>query len=133
MCKQLTLMMAAVAAAGLAGCGSEDAPRETKPIEVRSQEQERLHSLNSMNLNIALRRAIFDAGYACRRVEEAGFVGKYKNLDMWTATCSGGRQWAVFAGPDGSAQVRECKDVVASGLPECKITKQPEPSPVTQS
>jgi hypothetical protein len=30
----------------------------------------------------------------------------------------------VFIGPDGSAQVRDCKDVAAVGLPECKIIKE---------
>ena len=38
----------------------------------------------------------------------------------------GGRDWAIFAGPDGSAQVRDCKDVVATGLPACVIKKRPK-------
>jgi hypothetical protein len=38
------------------------------------------------------------------------------------------RDWAVFAGPDGSAQVRDCKDVPASGLPDCVIKQRPKGS-----
>lgn len=133
MAKQLTVIAAAASALAVAACGSPEPAQETRRIEVRSDEQQQLHRLDSMNLAIALRRAIADAGYACRRVERAGFVAKYENLDMWTATCEGGRQWAIFAGPDGSAQVRDCKDVAQVGLPECKITKEPETAPAGQS
>jgi len=83
-----------------------------------------------MNLAIGLKRAIYDAGYTCKRVTDAGFVGEWKNLDMWVARCAyddkSTRDWAIFAGPDGSAQVRDCKDVDASGLPKCDIKKRPK-------
>ena len=54
----------------------------------------------------------------------------WKNLDMWMAHCvydkRPARDWAVFAGPDGSAQVRDCKDITPDcGLPACKIKKRP--------
>jgi hypothetical protein len=65
-------------------------------------------------------------------VTDAGFVGEYKNLDMWMARCAYDqgpeRDWAVFAGADGSAQVRDCGDVAAMGLPECAIGKRPKGS-----
>jgi hypothetical protein len=111
----------------LAACdpGSEPAD-QAKPIEVRSAEQERLHTLDAFNLAIALKHAIYDAGFTCKQVTDGGFVAEYENLDMWTATCSDKRQWAIFAGPDGSAQVRDCRDVAASGLPACKVSRQPE-------
>jgi len=111
----------------LAACGSEQQPRDTEPqIKVRSAEQDRLHQLNALELAIALKRAIHASGYTCKRVETAGFVAPHKNLDMWMASCSEGRDWAIFAGPDGSAQVRDCVDVPRFGLPECKISKQPK-------
>lgn len=127
--KQLSLIV--LPALALAACDSQ-APRQSQPvktIQVRSAEQEQLHQLNEMNRAIALKRAILASGYRCRRVESSGFVGPYKNLDMWTATCSEGRQWAVFAGPDGSAQVRDCVDVARHGLPECKVAEQPGQAP----
>ena len=80
---------------------------------------------------IALKRAIYDAGYMCKRVADGGFVGTYENLDMWMAHCTDGkntRDWAVFAGPDGSAQVRDCRDIPGSGLPACVIKKRPKGS-----
>ena len=115
----------------LAACDSQ-APERSQPaktIQVRSAEQEQLHKLNEMNRMIALKRAILASGYRCQRVETAGFVATYKNLDMWTATCSEGRQWAIFAGPDGSAQVRDCVDVAEFGLPQCKVAEPAEAKP----
>jgi len=114
----------------VAGCdGGEQRPAAENAaapaISVRSAEQDRMHKLNELDLSIALKRAIVAAGYRCQRVENAGFVAPYKNLDMWTATCSN-RQWAIFSGPDGTAQVRDCGDVARFGLPVCKVGKKPD-------
>ena len=43
--------------------------------------------LSALDLAIALKRAIYDAGYTCKRVTDGGFVGEWKNLDMWMAHC----------------------------------------------
>lgn len=120
-------LIGAAAVLALAACGSEPAPRDSAPkIEVRSAEQDRLHQLPEADLQIALKRAIQDSGYRCQRVEQAGFVAKHENLDMWTASCSEGRDWAIFSGPDGSAQVRDCVDVAKAGLPACTISAAPK-------
>ncbi len=118
-----------LAALVLAGC---DQPQQqpTRAIKVRSAEQNQLHQLDALNLAIALKRAIYDAGYTCKRVTDAGFVAEWKNLDMWTAHCEYDRgpavDWAIFAGPDGGAQVRDCRDIPGTGLPACKIAKRPK-------
>jgi hypothetical protein len=120
-------------ASALAACGDNGQQSSNQPtIKVQSEEQKQLHQLDAFNLAIGLKHAIYDAGYTCKRVTDAGFVGTYKNLDMWSAHCvydrGSPRDWAVFAGPDGSAQVRDCKDVPASGLPPCKIVQRPKGS-----
>lgn len=101
-------------------------------IKVQSAEQVQLHKLDAFNLAIGLKRAIYDAGYSCKRVTDAGFVATYKNLDMWMAHCvydqGQPRDWAIFAGPDGSAQVRDCRDVPGTGLPDCQIKERPKGS-----
>ena len=122
-----------VALVALAGCNKGQPQQSQQPtIKVQSEEQKQLHQLDAFNLAIGLKRAIYDAGYTCKRITDAGFVGTYKNLDMWTAHCvydkGTARDWAVFAGPDGSAQVRDCKDVVGSGLPACAIKERPKGS-----
>ena len=119
----LTLALAALAAAA---CNQSQPSAPQTKIEVRGAEQDRLHTLDAFNLSIALKRAIFDLGYTCQRVERAGFVGKYKNMDMWTAHCGDGRDWAIFAGPDGSAQARDCKDLAGSDVPACNNSKASE-------
>ena len=122
-----------LACAALAGCdkqwGRSEAANQSQ-IRVVSEEQQQLHQLDAINLAIGLRRAIYDAGYTCKRITDAGFVGTWQNLDEWTAHCvyenGSSRDWAIFAGPDGSAQVRDCKDVVGSGLPACTIKQRPK-------
>ena|SRR5690348_7267795 len=116
----------------VAGCGDTSAPSNQQTIRVVSAEQQQLHQLDAFNLAIGLKRAIFDAGYTCKRITDAGFVGTWKNLDEWMAHCEydngTSRDWAIFAGPDGSAQVRDCKDVVSTGLPACNIKQRPKGS-----
>ena len=122
------IALSLLAAAALTGCNEQPQQKQT-PIKVTGPEQQALHKLDAINLAIALKRAIYGAGYTCKTITDAGFVATYQNLDMWTAHCkydrAAERDWAIFAGPDGSAQVRDCKDVAASGLPACKISKRP--------
>ena len=127
------LIVATVCSLALASCGDNAPPPNQQKIKVRSAEQDQLKQLDAMNLAIALKRAIYAAGYTCKRITDAGFVGEYNNLDMWMAHCvyDNDKQppvdWAIFAGPDGSAQVRVCKDVEASpGLPKCQIKTRPK-------
>lgn len=116
----------------LAACNqpqTQQAQKNQPTIKVRSAEQDQLHQLDALNLAIGLKRAIYDAGFACKTITDAGFVGEYRNLDMWMARCTDGRQqreWAIFAGPDGSAQVRDCKDIPGTGLPDCAIKRRPK-------
>jgi hypothetical protein len=125
----LTLALAVFTLAACNNSAPEQAQTNAPRIRVRANEQEQLHKLDALNLAIGLKRAIYDAGFMCKRVTDAGFVGEYKNLDMWMARCTDGkvnRDWAIFAGPDGSAQVRDCKDIPGTGLPACVIKKRPQ-------
>jgi hypothetical protein len=127
------LSIGLLAALALSACGDESQTQSNQTkIKVRSSEQEQLHTLDAFNLAIGLKRAIYDAGYTCNRITDAGFVGTWQNLDMWEARCvyekGRTRDWAIFAGPDGSAQVRDCRDVPASGLPDCVIKQRPKGS-----
>ncbi|WP_051531161.1 hypothetical protein [Sphingomonas sp. URHD0057] len=126
------LTIAVLAGLCLAGCDETQPAQQQTKIKVRSAEQNRLHQLDAFNLAIGLKHAIYDAGYTCKRITGAGFVAEWNNLDMWTAHCvydnGSQRDWAIFAGPDGSAQVRDCKDVPGSGLPACVIKVKPKGS-----
>lgn len=115
-------MTVIAAALVISGCEDGQPEQTTQPIRVRGEAQEELHKLNELNQAIGLKRAIRDAGYRCQRVTRSSFVGEYENLDMWMANCDEQRDWAVFVGPDGSAQVRDCNDVERFGLPRCEIS-----------
>lgn len=109
----------------LLGACQEDAPPPAKPVEivVRSEAQKGLSAASHLNRAIALKRAIMESGSSCKRVATTGFVGTYKNMDYWTASCidqfDRARDWAIFVGADDSVQVRLCKDTAAVGLPAC--------------
>jgi hypothetical protein len=126
------LPIAVLAGLCLAACNETQPAQQQTKIKVRSAEQDRLHQLDAFNLAIGLKHAIYDAGYTCKRIDNAGFVAEWKNLDMWTAHCvydkGAQRDWAIFAGPDRSAQVRDCKDIPGSGLPDCVIKVRPKGS-----
>ena len=122
---RLTTPSLLIIAALLGACGKEAAPPPPKPetITVRSAAQKQLSAANNLDRAIALKRAIMDSGSSCKRVATTGFVGPYKNMDMWTASCvdqfDRTREWAIFVGADDSVQVRLCKDTQAVGLPAC--------------
>ena len=104
------------AALAVAAC---DSSQPKQPIVVRSEAQDQLHKLSDDLRHIALKRAILDSGMSCQRVTTSAYAQEFRNLSMWTARCDDGTDWAIFVGPDGSAQVRRCQDVGELGLPAC--------------
>ena len=112
-----------ISAGLLASCGGGDepAPPLQNDIMVRSETQKRLLDLNDLDRAIALKRAIADQGLNCSRIVSTGYVTRYKDMDMWTATCSDDRQWALFVSANDSVQVRLCADNAKIGLPACAV------------
>ena len=126
----MRLIVTSVFLLGLAACGDGEtgqrqAASNTPQIAVRSAEQEQLHQLDDGTRDIGLKRAILESGMPCGRVIRSGYVQEHQALSMWAAECTGNRNWAIFVGPDGSAQVRPCQDLKGLGLPECKIAADP--------
>ena len=107
-----------------AACDNPEPAQPRKSIQVRSEQQEGLHKLSDEYRHIALRRAIYDAGRSCKTVTKSGYVQEYGNLSMWTASCDGGKSWAIFVGPDGSVQVRDCRETEQLKLPACVIREE---------
>jgi hypothetical protein len=111
----------------LAACdsGAPEKAAQPKEIMVRSDSQKQLFELDDLNRAIALKRAVRDFGPNCLRVTKSGYVGRYKNMDYWTATCEDERgrtrDWALFIGANDSVQVRLCEDVAKVGLPACDV------------
>lgn len=119
---RLAFMLSMTAA--LTACGTSTEPtadNKEEAIIVRSEAQKQLFDLSDLNRAIALKRAITDQGLTCKQVASSGFVGRYKNMDVWTATCSDKRQWALFISANEYVQVRLCDDNVKLGLPACVV------------
>ena len=112
----------------LTACNDSQPTQPNQPIVVRSAAQDRLHQLDDLNRAIALKRGIYDSGFACKRVVKSGYVREWNNLSMWTASCDDGNEWAIFAGPDGSAQVRRCQDLAQFNMPACVIKQSQKPA-----
>lgn len=112
-----------ISATLLASCGQSDnpAPPLQNDIMVRSEAQQRLFDLNDLDRAIALKRAIADQGLRCARIISTGYVTRYRDMDMWSATCDDDRQWALFIAANDSVQVRLCNDNEKVGLPACKV------------
>jgi hypothetical protein len=47
---------------------------------------------------------------------------------MWTANCDDKIDYAIFVGPDGSAQVRRCDQMERFKLPVCVIHENKPPT-----
>jgi len=112
-----------VSASLLASCGKNEqaAPPVQNDIMVRSKAQQQLFDLNDLDRAIALKRAIGDQGLRCAQVVSTGYVTRYKDMDMWTASCGDKRRWALFIAANDSVQVRLCDDNEKIGLPACKV------------
>lgn len=121
--RRLAVLLAGCAV--LAACKKEEAPppanNQAEAIVVRSANQKAMFDLSELNRAIALKRAIQDQGLMCKQIVRTGYVGRYKNMDVWTASCSDKRDWALFVSADDSVQTRNCKDLTQLSLPECTI------------
>lgn len=112
-----------IPAALLGACdgGNPAEPPLQNDIMVRSDAQQKLFDLNDLDRAIALKRAIADQGLRCSQIVSTGYVTRFRDMDMWSATCSDDRQWALFVGANDSVQVRLCADNEKVGLPACTI------------
>lgn len=121
MIRHAAVMISAALLGSCGGGGDEAAPPLQNDIMVRSDAQQRLFDLNDLDRAIALKRAIADQGLRCGQIVSTGFVTRYKDMDMWTATCGDDRQWALFLAANDSVQVRLCDDNEKIGLPACVV------------
>jgi len=90
---------------------------------------DRLRALTELQQRAVLRRAVIDSGMYCGRVEGASYRRPWENLQMWTVSCGRGGDYAVFVGPDGSAQARKCGEMAQLKLPACPVAAAPAKAP----
>ncbi|MDQ3139270.1 MAG: hypothetical protein M3Q15_00895 [Pseudomonadota bacterium] len=127
MLKSKTGALAPLMLAGLLVLGACDdgaTPQNVTSIAVTDSGNSlaRLRALDPQNRDLALRRAIHDAGETCKRIESAGEQEAYQDLAMFWARCEGGLDWAIFIAPAGDIQVRSCGSTQQLGLPGCRLS-----------
>ncbi|MFT8736296.1 MAG: hypothetical protein ABF760_02405 [Zymomonas mobilis] len=99
---------------------------QAAPVAASLAYSQRLQQLPEIQRFAVLRGALNDSGFFCRRVSAATPNKEgYDNLAMWSVRCqndnSHSQDFAVFLGPDGSAQIRQCKDTKTLNLPVCNF------------
>ena len=71
-----------------AACSPEPTEQANAPaIKVRGLEQDRLHQLGAFDLAIGLKRAIYEAGYTCKQLTDAGFIGTHNDAHGNSPNC----------------------------------------------
>ena len=115
------VLMISAALLGACDGGSPSEPPLQNDIMVRSTAQQKLFDLSDLDRAIALKRAIADQGLRCGQIVSTGYVTRFRDMDLWTATCGDNRQWALFIGANDSVQVRQCVDNEKVGLPPCTV------------
>ncbi|TVV72238.1 hypothetical protein [Sphingomonas solaris] len=83
--------------------------------------QLRLKQLDKPRQAAAMRGAIVESGQRCGRIDPPVDRGAYKNMFLWAARCTPGGDYAIYIGPDGSAQVRDCAEAAKLKLPACNL------------
>ncbi|MDB5684442.1 MAG: hypothetical protein JWM75_2140 [Sphingomonas bacterium] len=86
---------------------------------------ERLRAMDDLQRRAVLRGALVNSGQRCGRADTAVQRGRYRNLAMWSVRCTPGGDYGIFIGPDGTAQVRPCADLVKLALPACALPPAP--------
>ena len=124
---RLKTILLIVAVLPVSACDNSQPTQPDRPIVVRSEAQDKLHTLNDLDRAIGLKRAIQDSGLTCKRVTRSGYVQEHENTSMWTANCDDKTDYAIFVGPDGSAQVRLCDNMAEFKLPACVIHENKPP------
>jgi hypothetical protein len=123
--RMVRIWIGALALLAGAGCDSGAPPTEKRKVVIANPHHEQLMKLSELNRSLALRRAIQDSREYCKKIVSSAYVGPYKGQQMWAGRCEPPvRDWAIFIGPSGNVQVRNCADAKTLGLPECKL---PEP------
>ena len=92
-------------------------------IKVANPASDQIKAYPDIQRRAVLRGIVMDGGAYCKRVEQAAYQGPWGNLAMWRAKCHPSDKrldYAVFIGPDATAQVRPCTDMTYLKLPACR-------------
>lgn len=102
------IVLAAALSLPLAACGSPSSPaNEATENATGGNAIAAMDKLNENERNVALFRAISDAGRDCQGVTRSVATDPIQGRPAWIATCESGRPWVVSLAADGTATVIE--------------------------
>jgi len=120
MTRSCTLLIGALL---LAGCDKAPTSSSNADAGVRkgagvADPLRALRALPPGGRSATLFRAISDTQPACSKVVASAYQQDYKQMAMFVARCPEAEPYAVFVGPDGTAQARACATLGAD-VPAC--------------
>ena len=99
-----------VALAGCGGGGSETA-NEAAAAAPRGDYVAKMQALNEKERNVALFRAIRDAGRSCQQVDRSVPTDPVAGKAAWVATCDDQSAWLITLDDSGTATVTDARAI----------------------
>ncbi|MBW6528076.1 hypothetical protein KZ813_14630 [Sphingomonas sp. RHCKR7] len=98
----------------LAGCGGSETANQATAAP-RGDYVAKMQALNEKERNVALFRAIRDAGRTCQQVERSVATDPVAGKAAWVATCDDRSAWLVTLSDDGTATVTDARAIAGRG------------------
>ncbi|MGK6322807.1 hypothetical protein ACMGDM_06945 [Sphingomonas sp. DT-51] len=111
----LPLAAASVLLLALAGCGSGETANQVATAAPRGDFVAKMQALNEKERNVALFRALRDAGRSCQKVERSVPTDPVAGRAAWVATCDDASAWLVTLSDDGTASVTDARAIAGRG------------------
>jgi hypothetical protein len=105
------LPLALPAVLTLAGCGGGETANQAAAVAPRGDYVAKMQALNEKERNVALFRAIRDAGRSCQRVERSVATDPIAGKAAWVASCDDASAWLVTLADDGTATVTDARAI----------------------
>jgi hypothetical protein len=108
----LSLALAALTLVAIGGCDrGKNSSADAGLAESEADAGERLAALPEGQRNAVFIRAIRDAGMDCQGVDRSSRAGDYRDIPVWTATCTNGADYTIVVPRTGVAQVLNAEEL----------------------
>ncbi len=95
----------------LAGCGGADTADQATAAAPRGDYVAKMQALNEKERNVALFRAIRDAGRSCQQVDRSVPTDPVAGKAAWVATCDDQSAWLITLDDSGTATVTDVRAI----------------------
>ncbi|MBW6532421.1 hypothetical protein ACYZX9_10990 [Sphingomonas citri] len=95
----------------LAGCGGGETANQATAAVPRGDYVAKMQALNEKERNVALFRAIRDAGRSCQQVDRSVPTDPVAGKAAWVATCDDQSAWLITLDDSGTATVTDARAI----------------------